>query len=229
MEREEDKDFDTLPVIGFKKELIKSIQNNQIVICIGETGSGKTTQIPQFCLDFNLVPSDKKIAITQPRRVAAVTVAERVSQERGQKVGEEVGYSIRFDDRTSSTTRIKFMTDGILVRECLYDSTLSKYQVIMLDEAHERSIHTDVLFGLLKMICSKRSDLKLIIASATLDTQKFSSYFNNCPVITIRGRVFPVDIYHSKTKQVMTVHGPATNTYVISAADIVMQIHSVEV
>lgn len=137
-----EKDFDVLPVIEYKSLIIKSTNENQIFICISETGSGKTTQIPQFCLDSGLLGANGMIAITQPRRVAAITVAHRVSEERKGKVGETVGYSVRFDDQTSSKTRIKYMTDGILLRECLSDPLLSKYSVVMLDEAHERSINT---------------------------------------------------------------------------------------
>jgi ATP-dependent RNA helicase DHX8/PRP22 len=143
------------------------------------------------------------IGVTQPRRVAAITVAHRVCDERHSLVGDTVGYSVRFDDQTSSKTRIKYMTDGILLRECLADPKLSKYKIIMLDEAHERSINTDILFGLVKLACSQRSELRVIVTSATLDVDKFSKYFNSCPVIRIPGRIFPVDIYHSKIRQVM--------------------------
>eukprot|EP01041_Mallomonas_annulata_P006647 gene6647-13457_t len=222
-----DRDYDVLPVVDFKEQLLDEISKNQIIICIGETGSGKTTQIPQFCLDGGLL-ADKCMAITQPRRVAAITVAERVAEERKVSIGTEVGYAIRFDDRTSSKTKIKFMTDGILVRECLGDRTLSRYQVIMLDEAHERSIHTDILFGLIKLACAQRPDLKLIVTSATLNIEKFSTYFNACPIIRVPGRVHPVDIYHSKARQVMTTSGPSTNGYIQSAADVVLRIHAEE-
>ena len=139
-----------------------------------------------------------KIGCTQPRRVAATSVAKRVSEEVGCKVGEEVGYTIRFEDCTSPATRIKYMTDGMLLRECLLDATLSSYSVLMLDEAHERTIHTDVLFGLLKKAIVTRPDLKLIVTSATLDAEKFSTYFNDCPIFTIPGRTFPVEILYTK-------------------------------
>lgn len=225
---EEDQDFDILPVIDFKDELMDAICNNQIIICIGETGSGKTTQIPQFCADREDILKSKAIAVTQPRRVAAMTVAHRVAEERKVELGREVGYTIRFDDKSCVDTRIKFMTDGILVRECLSDANLSKYNVIMLDEAHERSIHTDILFGLVKLACLQRSDLRVIVTSATLNVEKFSTYFNNCPIIRVPGRVFPVDIYHSKMKQTMTTSGPATNTYIQKAAEIVLRIHQEE-
>ena len=198
-----EKDFDILPVNEFKSLIIQAIVDSQIFICISETGSGKTTQIPQFCLDMKLLGDNSMIGITQPRRVAAITVAQRVCDERKSRVGDTVGYTVRFDDQTSSRTRIKYMTDGILLRECLADPNLSKYGIIMLDEAHERSINTDILFSLVKAACARRKELRVIVTSATLDVDKFSSYFNSCPVIRIPGRVFPVDIYHSKTRQVM--------------------------
>jgi HrpA-like RNA helicase len=151
---DDEEDFKELPVIGYRSEIMECIRKNQMIICISETGSGKTTQIPQFCLDYKGSKDDDYkgvtgiVAVTQPRRVAAITVAMRVATERHSRIGDEVGYTVRFDDKSSAKTRIKYMTDGILVRECLYDSTLSKYSVIMLDEAHERSMSTDILFGL---------------------------------------------------------------------------------
>lgn len=200
---EVEKDFEVLPLSESKFLVLDALRSNQILICVSETGSGKTTQIPQFCLDNGFLGDRGMMAITQPRRVAAISVAQRVSEERRGRLGDEVGYSVRFDDKTSSRTRIKFMTDGVLLRECLSDSSLSRYSVIMLDEAHERSINTDILFGLIKAACRKRADLRVIVTSATLNIDKFSDYFNNCPVIRIPGRMFPVDIYHSKTKQIM--------------------------
>jgi len=196
-------DFEVLPLSESKSLVLDALRVNQILICVSETGSGKTTQIPQFCLDNGFLGERGMMAITQPRRVAAISVAQRVSEERHGRLGDEVGYSVRFDDKTSSRTKIKFMTDGVLLRECLSDSSLSRYSVIMLDEAHERSINTDILFGLIKAACRQRRDLKVIITSATLNIDKFSQYFNYCPVIRIPGRMFPVDIYHSKTKQIM--------------------------
>ncbi|KAF0713023.1 hypothetical protein AaE_011883, partial [Aphanomyces astaci] len=215
----------SLPVGQFKQHILDTIASNQIVVCIGETGSGKTTQIPQFLLEAGYATS-KRIAITQPRRVATVAVAKRVGEEleaSGLSV-HAVGYTIRFDDHTSASTKIKFMTDGILVRECLQDPLLSSYSIIMLDEAHERSIHTDILFGLLQSILAKRSDLKLLVTSATLDADKFSAFFHNCPVVQIPGRSFPVDIYHSKQHQIMGKSGPLS-TYIQSAVDTTLQIH----
>src|SRR6266487_2174990 len=137
-----------------------------------------------------------KIGCTQPRRVAAMSVAKRVSEEFGCRLGQEVGYTIRFEDCTSPETLIKYMTDGMLLRESLIDADLKPYSVIMLDEAHERSIHTDVLFGLLKGAVKKRPELKLIVTSATLDAVKFSQYFFEAPIFTIPGRSYPVEILY---------------------------------
>ena len=165
------------------------------------------------------------VAVTQPRRVAAITVAQRVASERRCRVGDEVGYAVRFDDCTSARTRIKYMTDGILVRECLQDATLSRYAVVMLDEAHERSLSTDILLGLVKAACQRRPELRVVVTSATLDSDKMSHYFDGCPVLNIPGRVFPVDIYHSKMTQTMTAAGPSSSAYVEAAVDTIMKIH----
>lgn len=227
-----------LPVTLFKEELMKAVRASQVLVCTGETGSGKTTQIPQYLLELvrerdaeattapetkdmgegaELAPEDdgnrrkKKspppdrkllVAVTQPRRVAATSVARRVADERGCRLGEEVGYSIRFEDRTGPRTRIKYMTDGVLVRECLQDPYLSRYGVVMLDEAHERSIDTDILFGLLKRALARRPDMRAVITSATLDVERFAAFFGGCPSISVPGRTHAVDVYHSKTRQV---------------------------
>lgn len=139
------------------------------------------------------------IGCTQPRRVAAVSVAQRVADEMGVKLGSDVGYSIRFEDCTSPETKIKYMTDGILLRESLTDPDLDKYCAIVMDEAHERSLNTDVIFGLLKKVTQNRMDLKIIITSATMNADKFSTFFGGAPVFNIPGRTFPVDIFFSKT------------------------------
>ena len=188
---------ESLPIFQFREEIIEAVRSNQVLVVIGETGSGKTTQMTQYLAEAGFAIRGK-IGCTQPRRVAATSVAKRVSEEVGCKVGEEVGYTIRFEDCTSPATRIKYMTDGMLLRECLLDASLSSYSVLMLDEAHERTIHTDVLFGLLKKAIKTRPDLKLIVTSATLDAEKFSTYFNDCPIFTIPGRTFPVEILYTK-------------------------------
>lgn len=230
-EMQEEEDSEPLPVTLFKDDLMKAIRSSQVLVCTGETGSGKTTQIPQYLLELVLerdsdggsggdignkeraatAGSDVKkansgrrlqVAVTQPRRVAATSVARRVADERKCRLGEEVGYSIRFEDRTGPNTRIKYCTDGVLVRECLEDPFLNKYGVVMLDEAHERSIDTDVLFGLLKRALARRPDLKAVITSATLDVERFAAFFGNCPFVRVPGRTHEVDVYHSKTRQV---------------------------
>ncbi|GFG39654.1 hypothetical protein Cfor_02961 [Coptotermes formosanus] len=205
----------SLPIYKLKDELTKAVTDNQILIVIGETGSGKTTQITQYLAEAGFT-SRGKIGCTQPRRVAAMSVAKRVAEEFGCRLGQEVGYTIRFEDCTSPETVIKYMTDGMLLRECLVDLDLKCYSVIMLDEAHERTIHTDVLFGLLKQAVRKRPELKLIVTSATLDAVKFSQYFFEAPIFTIPGRTFPVEVLYTKE--------PETD-YLDASLITVMQIH----
>ncbi|SOV15067.1 pre-mRNA-splicing factor ATP-dependent RNA helicase PRP22, putative [Plasmodium gaboni] len=186
-----------LPIYNLKNDLMKAIEKNNVLIVIGETGSGKTTQIPQYLHEASYTQKGI-VGCTQPRRVAAMSIAKRVSEEFGCILGQEVGYSIRFDDCTSNDTIIKYLTDGMLLRETLSDTLLTKYSFIILDEAHERTISTDILFCLLKDVVRKRSDFKLIVTSATLDAEKFSTYFFNSPIFTIPGKIFPVEILHSK-------------------------------
>ncbi|XP_046446115.1 ATP-dependent RNA helicase DHX8-like [Daphnia pulex] len=205
----------SLPIYKLRDELIKAVNDNQILIVIGETGSGKTTQITQYLSESGFTARGK-IGCTQPRRVAAMSVAKRVSEEFGCRLGQEVGYTIRFEDCTSPETLIKYMTDGMLLRECLIDPDLQSYSCIMLDEAHERTIHTDVLFGLLKQAVQKRAELKLIVTSATLDAVKFSQYFFEAPIFTIPGRTFPVEILYTRE--------PETD-YLDASLITVMQIH----
>ncbi|XP_050095306.1 ATP-dependent RNA helicase DHX8 isoform X1 [Anopheles aquasalis] len=205
----------SLPIYKLRDDLIKAVNDNQILIVIGETGSGKTTQITQYLAESGFIARGK-IGCTQPRRVAAMSVAKRVAEEYGCRLGQEVGYTIRFEDCTSQETVIKYMTDGMLLRECLVDSDLKSYSVIMLDEAHERTIHTDVMFGLLKQAVQKRPELKLIVTSATLDAVKFSQYFFEAPIFTIPGRTFPVEILYTKE--------PETD-YLDASLITVMQIH----
>ena len=176
---------ESLPIFKLKEELMHAFATNQVLVCIGETGSGKTTQMTQYLAEMGLT-STGIIGCTQPRRVAATSVAKRVAEEFGCRLGEEVGYSIRFEDCTGPDTIIKYMTEGMLMREYLADNDLMKYSALILDEAHERTINTDVLFGLLKSLLGKRKDLKVIVTSATLDAEKFSSYFLSCPIFTVR-------------------------------------------
>lgn len=196
----------TLPVYNVKTQLIHHISKNSTSIIVGETGSGKTTQIPQFLFESGLW-NGSIIAVTQPRRVAAITVAQRVAQEQNCKLGELVGYSVRFEEVTSKKTRIKYMTDGILLREALSDKLLLKYNVLILDEAHERTINTDVLFGIAKAAQKRRAKsfyppLHLIIMSATMDVRKVQDYFGDEHIpVYLTGRTYKVNIFHSKQIQ----------------------------
>ncbi|XP_041817936.1 ATP-dependent RNA helicase DHX8-like [Chelmon rostratus] len=209
---------ESLPIFKLKEQLVQAVHDNQILIVVGETGSGKTTQITQYLAEAGYT-SRGKIGCTQPRRVAAMSVAKRVSEEYGCRLGQEVGYTIRFEDCTSTETVIKYMTHGMLQRECLVDPDMSQYSLIMLDEAHERTIHTDVLFGLLKKSIQKRKDMKLIVSSATLDAVKFSQYFFEAPIFTIPGRTFPVEVLYARE--------PETD-YLDASLITVMQIHLTE-
>ncbi|VDD81699.1 unnamed protein product [Mesocestoides corti] len=187
-----------LPIFGVRSALLRLIKEHQIVVIVGETGSGKTTQLTQYLHEEGFT-NYGMVGCTQPRRVAAMSVAKRVADEMGVCLGDEVGYVIRFEDCTNEKTVIKYMTDGILLRESLRESDLDPYSAIIMDEAHERSLNTDVLFGLLREIVSRRNDLKLIITSATMDSEKFAQFFGDCPIFHIPGRTFPVDIQFSKT------------------------------
>ncbi|TPP65967.1 Pre mRNA splicing factor ATP dependent RNA [Fasciola gigantica] len=187
-----------LPVFSVRASLLRMIKEHQIVVIVGETGSGKTTQLTQY-LHEDGYTTFGMVGCTQPRRVAAMSVARRVAEEMGSRLGEEVGYAIRFEDCTSPGTMIKYMTDGILLRESLRESDLDPYSAIIMDEAHERSLNTDVLFGLLREVVSRRNDLRLLITSATMDAERFAQFFGDCPIFRIPGRTFPVDIQFSKT------------------------------
>ena len=220
-----------LPVYQFRSKLIDAITNNQVVVVEGETGSGKTTQIPQFLCECSssdsggttqryAIPGSKIIAVTQPRRVAATSIAKRVSEEMDVELGTTVGYSVRFDDKSCDDTVLKFLTDGMLLREAMSDPLLSRYSVICLDEAHERTLATDVLMGMLVELLPKRPhDLKLVVMSATLDAAKFGSYFNNAPLMKVPGRTFPVEVFYT---------AEAERNYVEAAVRTVLQIHRCE-
>ncbi|KAI1105047.1 P-loop containing nucleoside triphosphate hydrolase protein [Jackrogersella minutella] len=223
-----------LPIAKHHDSLLYLIEKNPVTIVVGQTGSGKTTQIPQFLENARWCSDGKIIAVTQPRRVAATTVAIRVAEEYGCELGKEVGYSIRFEDVTSAATRIKFITDGLLIREALVDPLLSRYSVIMVDEAHERSISTDILLGLLKKIRKRRPELRIIISSATLQAEDFLNFFSEQSesressdgekneigsIISLEGRMYPVDILYLESP---------TEDYVEKAIATVFDIHTKE-
>eukprot|EP00252_Welwitschia_mirabilis_P020288 TRINITY_DN4939_c0_g2_i1.p1 TRINITY_DN4939_c0_g2~~TRINITY_DN4939_c0_g2_i1.p1 ORF type:complete len:1316 (-),score=327.22 TRINITY_DN4939_c0_g2_i1:168-4115(-) len=205
----------SLPIFKIRDELLQVVRENQVVVVVGETGSGKTTQLTQYLHEEGYTAYGM-IGCTQPRRVAAMSVAKRVSEEMETELGDKVGYAIRFEDVTGPNTLVKYMTDGVLLRETLREPDLEQYSVIVMDEAHERSLNTDVLFGILKQVAGRRRDFKLIVTSATLNAQKFSLFFGGVPVFHIPGRTFPVTVLYSKTpcedyveaavKQAMTIH-----------------------
>ncbi|MES1913208.1 MAG: hypothetical protein MHM6MM_005419 [Cercozoa sp. M6MM] len=236
---------ESLPIFQLRDAFLQAVRENDMLVVVGETGSGKTTQMTQYLAEASMHDWSKLqeknglqrrfglIGCTQPRRVAALSVAQRVSEEFGCRCGEEVGYTIRFDDTTSQQTIIKYMTDGMLVREALVDPDMQRYSVLILDEAHERSINTDVLFGLLKECVRRRRaawrvavetgkfanvlpPLRLVVTSATLNAGKFQEYFDDCPIFKIPGRTFPVEIFYSRENE---------PDYVEAALDTAMQIH----
>lgn len=184
-----------LPVHERWQELKQTLAAHQVVIICGETGSGKTTQLPQLCLELGRGAAGL-IGHTQPRRLAARSVAERIAEELGQEIGQAVGYKVRFTDRTAHDAAIKLMTDGVLLAETQTDRFLTAYDTIIIDEAHERSLNIDFLLGYLKQLLPRRPDLKVIITSATIDVERFSRHFNNAPVIEVSGRTFPVEILY---------------------------------
>eukprot|EP00823_Brevimastigomonas_motovehiculus_P003007 TRINITY_DN1808_c0_g2_i3.p1 TRINITY_DN1808_c0_g2~~TRINITY_DN1808_c0_g2_i3.p1 ORF type:complete len:510 (-),score=111.31 TRINITY_DN1808_c0_g2_i3:50-1579(-) len=199
----------SLPIYQKRRQFLYAIEKYRTVIVVGHTGSGKTTQIPQYLHEAGWTTANRAIACTQPRRVAASTIAARVAEEMNCRLGEEVGYSVRFDDCSDpSRTKIKYLTDGMLLRETMHDPLLSQYAVVMLDEAHERSLNTDILIGLLKKIQKKRKDLRLVVSSATLDACLFKAFFeenkttdekkDTAVILSVEGRQYPVDVLYSK-------------------------------
>ncbi|MGY6275441.1 ATP-dependent RNA helicase HrpA [Methylomonas sp. MgM2] len=193
--------YPDLPVSGKKDEIVELIKNNQVTIVCGETGSGKTTQLPKICLDIGRGVTGL-IGHTQPRRIAARTVADRIAEELGQSIGQAVGYKVRFHDKTHESSLIKLMTDGILLAETQNDRYLNQYDTLIIDEAHERSLNIDFLLGYLKWLLPKRPDLKLIITSATIDPERFSRHFGNAPIVNVSGRTYPVDIRYRPIEQI---------------------------
>ncbi|KAF9208248.1 DEAH-box ATP-dependent RNA helicase prp22 [Haplosporangium sp. Z 27] len=217
------KQQESLPIFDHRDALIDAIRNEDILVVVGEPGSGKTTQLPRYIIEEF---KNMRIGVTQPRRIAAISVSKRVAEEYGCKLGDTVGYSIRFDDNTTSRTRLKYMTDGVLLREATMDPLLEKYDLVIIDEAHERTVETDVLFGLLKRTRAKRPSLKLLIMSATLDIVKFSDYFDGCSIYTIKGRAYPIEILHSRST---TKLGTLKSGYMAKSVETVMHILDKEI
>src|SRR4051795_5124317 len=190
-----------LPILERADELIAAIAAHQVVIVAGETGSGKSTQLPQFCLRAGR-GVDGMIGHTQPRRIAARSIADRIAQEMGCELGTTVGYAVRFTDRVGDQTRIKVMTDGILLAEIQRDRMLRAYDTLIIDEAHERSLNIDFLLGYIRQLLPKRPDLRVIITSATIDPQRFSRHFNDAPVIEVSGRMYPVELRYRPLRSI---------------------------
>ncbi|MEE3095320.1 MAG: ATP-dependent RNA helicase HrpA, partial [Pseudomonadota bacterium] len=184
-----------LPVVARKDEIMRAIAENQVVVIAGETGSGKTTQLPKMCLELGR-GREKRIGHTQPRRIAARAVSSRIAEELNTTVGGLVGYQVRFNDDVTEQTAVKVMTDGILLTELSRDRQLQAYDTLIIDEAHERSLNIDFILGYLKRLLPKRPDLKVIITSATIDVERFSQHFNDAPVIEVSGRTYPVDVHY---------------------------------
>ena len=209
-----------LPICAHKDEIIETLQNNRILVVAGDTGSGKTTQLPKMCLEA-LGSEAGLVGCTQPRRIAAISVADRVTEETA--APEKVGYKIRFQDRVPKGALIKFMTDGVLLAETKSDPLLKQYKVLIIDEAHERSLNIDFLLGYIKQLLKKRPDFKLVISSATIDTEKFSSHFNNAPVINVSGTLYPIETIYEESPDVA---GDDEPNYVDAAVQVVGQICS---
>ncbi|MDQ6216074.1 DEAD/DEAH box helicase, partial [Achromobacter insolitus] len=194
-----------LPVSARRQEIARAIAGHQVVIVSGETGSGKTTQLPKICLELGR-GRQKMIGHTQPRRLAATSVAKRIAEELNTPMGEVVGYQVRFNDRTGPNASIKLMTDGILLAESQRDPLLRRYDTIIIDEAHERSLNIDFLLGYLKQLLPRRPDLKIIITSATIDAERFARHFGvsedrPAPVIEVSGRLYPVEVRYRPVRE----------------------------
>ena len=215
-----------LPIVSLRQEIIKAVTEHNVVIIAGDTGSGKTTQLPKMCLEAGR-GRKKMVGCTQPRRIAAITVAARVAEELGKEAAHLVGYKIRFQDKTTKATRIKFMTDGMLLAETQSSRKLDGYDTLIIDEAHERSLNIDYLIGYLKQLLARRSDLKVIITSATIDTEKFAAHFNNAPIIEVSGRTYPIEVRYRPTET--DEEGKQTNTYIDQAVKEVLQLRKAKI
>ncbi|TKR80545.1 hypothetical protein L596_014603 [Steinernema carpocapsae] len=217
----------TLPIDSVRGQLLEALRKNETTLIVGETGSGKSTQIPQMCLDAGL-SLEGKIAITQPRRVAAVTLAQRVASELQSDLGDLVGYKVRFDNMITDQTKVAFLTDGMLLREALHSSMLMEYSMVIIDEAHERSLHTDVLLAVVKLCQQQRNaaelePLRIVIMSATMDTVLYSKYFDGAPVYYIKGRTHPIEMFYGNS-----ISNGSEEDYVYNSLLTVMRIHQRE-
>ncbi|CAJ0941179.1 unnamed protein product, partial [Mesorhabditis belari] len=218
-----------LPIAKNRNHILYALEKYQTLIVVGETGCGKSTQVPQYLLEAGWCADGRMVGVTQPRRVAAITLAARVAEEVDTLLGQDVGYIVRFDDATDNETKIKYMTDGILLREMFTDPLLSKYSVLMVDEAHERTTNTDILLGLLRRIITVRSDLRVVISSATLDAELFRNFFelnetndqekNTSTIISVEGRTHPVTVLYTKT---------SVPSYLTTTVETVLKIHQDE-
>ena len=193
-----------LPVSQRRDDIAAAVRDHQVVIVAGETGSGKTTQLPKICLELGRAAGGKRIGHTQPRRIAARTVAERIAEELGTQLGGVIGYQVRFTDHSSPETLVKVMTDGILLTEIQRDRELRRYDTIIIDEAHERSLNIDFILGYLKQLLPRRPDLKVIITSATIDPARFSQHFDDAPIIEVSGRMYPVEVRYRELRDDQT-------------------------
>ena len=218
-----------LPICAAHDQIIEAIKESQVIIVSGQTGSGKTTQIPKMALELGRGGRGKQIVHTQPRRLAARTVAERIASEMGVKLGEEIGYQVRFNDESSSKTKLRIVTDGILLAQIQRDPLLTRYDTIIIDEAHERSLNIDFLLGYLTTLLPKRKDLKLIITSATIDSAKFKDHFEQAlhikvPVIEVSGRTYPVRVLYEPLGS-----APSLMRHVPGFADIAMDLSLIHI
>ncbi len=213
---------DNLPITAIADELVELIRQNQVVVVAGETGSGKSTQLPKLCLAAGRGIYGQ-IAHTQPRRIAAHSIAERLAQELECDLGKGVGYRVRFSEKCSDDDYIKVLTDGMLLSESDNDRFLNQYDTIIIDEAHERSLNIDLLLGLLKQLLAKRPDLKLLITSATIDTERFAQHFNNAPVVTVSGRTYPVELIYQPSENERERSDKDTNQSILRAIEILFQ------
>ena len=221
-------EFPTLPVCEKRADIAQIIADNQVVVLAGETGSGKTTQIPKICLSIGR-GTRGLVGHTQPRRIAANTVANRIAEELHTKLGEKVGYQVRFSDQSSEQTLIKVMTDGILLAEIQNDPYLNKYDTLIIDEAHERSLNIDFLLGYLKQLLPRRPDLKLIITSATIDLERFSQHFSNAPIIEVSGRTYPVALWYRPLFESLTKDEESEDKEQDIYGAIVDAVHEIEI